>query len=82
MDVIPPLPPPLESSLDYESSNTSDNSSEVGSDDEVEDEMAMLLLIALHNYVMLRSSFQPIKLSRENHISINPDLPVNDLLAC
>lgn len=80
MDAIPSLPPPLEPRLDYKSNSTSDDSIEVRSDDEVEDEMAMLLLIALHTSVMLLLSFQPIELSRENRISINPNFPMNNLL--
>lgn len=31
-------------------------------------------------YVTLLGNFQPIKLSRENHVFVNSNLPVNDLL--
>lgn len=41
----------------------------------------MLLLMALHMYVTLLNQFQPIELSRENQISVNPDFPMNDLLS-
>lgn len=46
----------------------------------IEDDMCMLLLMAPHLYIMMLNSFQPIELSKENQISINFLLLVNDLL--
>lgn len=46
----------------------------------IEDDMCMLVLMAMHLYITMLTSFQPTKLSREDQISVNPSLPINDLL--
>lgn len=40
----------------------------------------MLVLMALHTYVTMANLFQPIELARKNQISVNPNLPIQDLL--
>lgn len=42
--------------------------------------MRLLVLMALQIYITLLNSIQPIELSCENQISVNPEFPMNDLL--
>lgn len=44
------------------------------------DDYCLLLVMALSLYVTMLNLFQPIELSRENQISVNPMLPMNNLL--
>lgn len=59
-------------------SSSDSNSSDSSNND---DDATMLVLMALHLFLTTHNSFQSIELSRENQISVNPKLSMNDLLA-
>lgn len=75
---IPDLPPPYVDSTDLSDVDSTNSSHE---ELEVKEDMCLLLLMALSLYITTLNSFRPIKFSRENHISMNPNLPMNDLLS-
>lgn len=67
----------------FDDSSSNSSSSVDSSDDEssqVDEDSYFVAFLALHLYVTLLNNLQPIELSRENQISVNPTMLVNNLL--
>lgn len=82
MDPINVGLPTLERINDNSSSsgNSSSDDSLDSEASQLDDDCFLIAILALHLYVTVLSNFQPIELSKENQVLVNPTFPVNDLL--
>lgn len=68
-----PSPPKSSESELWSSDSSTDSEADIK-------DMCFLLIMALSLYATMVNSFQPIELSRENQVLVNPTMLVNDLL--